>query len=52
MRHYKRKFQDIAMQNFYEWMRDLGYKMNRAVKETVARFKAYDEGGTNETIRP
>ena len=28
MRHYKKKFQDIAMQNFYEWMRDLGYKMS------------------------
>ena len=51
MRHYKKKFQDIAMQNFYEWMRDLGYKMDRAIKETVTRFRAYDEGGISEIIR-
>jgi hypothetical protein len=44
MGKYKRCFQDYAEQCFYEDLRRDGMSKEKAVKETSARFRAYDEG--------
>jgi hypothetical protein len=40
---YKKLFNDYFMQQFYENLRKDNYTKDEAVKETVNRFKAYDE---------
>jgi len=44
MKHYKKQFEDIAMQNLYESIRESGISLHWAINETVIRFREYDEG--------
>lgn len=40
----KRRFQDITMQNLYEKLIKDGKHYRVAERETIRRFKEYDEG--------
>jgi hypothetical protein len=43
VKHYKKQFDDIAMQTLYESLRDEGKGIYLAINETVIRFREYDE---------